>query len=79
MNRGGPRVPAEVTILIGLFRFACGFGLGLVVAFLFSLKAGAIPKPLVLGIGAFFGVLAVALWRWFEIIVNETLRPTNWQ
>ena len=79
MKAEGPRVPLESTVLIGLLRFGCGFGFGLFVAFLFSLKAGPVPKPLVVAIGAFFGLLAVALWRWFSVIVNETLRPTNWQ
>jgi hypothetical protein len=73
-----PRVPFGTTVLIGVFRFVCGCLVGLLVAYAFSVAKGALPRPAVIGITAFFGLLAVFLWRRFEMIVDATFRPHNW-
>jgi hypothetical protein len=59
-------------------RFLVGAVLGLPVAVLFFWKGGGFDLSWFVGILAFFGLVAVAFWRWLGMIINAVFAPSNW-
>jgi hypothetical protein len=59
-------------------RFLVGVLLGIPVAALFFWKVGGFDSSWAIGILVLSGLAAVALWRWFGMILDAIFTPANW-